>query len=74
MSPGCARAPNVMISQKGLVRSDEYPTEPGWKPFDNLAWLEAENEKKEKQEYMEQRRELYENRYCMSSSLYVFQS
>lgn len=40
----------------------DFPKDPNWKPFGNLTWLEAETEKRKEEEYLEKRRELYEQR------------
>lgn len=52
----------MMLSQENLDEEHEYPADPGWKPFDNLTWLQVESEKRDKQEYMEKRMELYHKR------------
>ena len=54
------------VSQEGLDVPSDYPVAPEWKPFDNLTWLDSENEKKTRQEYMEKRRKLYEQRSAVA--------
>lgn len=59
---GLLAAPVVGGAQEGLGVPQEIPTDPKWRPFDSLAWLAAENSKRDQEELNRHRMELYEAR------------
>ena len=52
----------ITLSQEGLAVEDDFPKDPDWKPFSNLTWLQVENDKRRDEEYLEKRKEFYEQR------------
>ncbi|CAM9473604.1 unnamed protein product [Ascophyllum nodosum] len=51
-----------IIAKEGLAVGDDFPKDPDWKPFSNLTWLQVENDKRRDEEYLEKRKEFYEQR------------